>query len=175
MKQIIISIAAVFSLMAASAQVDPAIPAVPKKQQVPVPKTASIKPDLTIEIVEVIEAVYNPADKTTTIKADVVVYNNSDAASNQLHQIAAYIYTHSTTNIDRVFWHLVNIESGTSLPARATVKRRMLFKIRDIMPPLGVPYRFKLKADIRYVIDEADETNNESNEVSVMVVQKSDL
>jgi hypothetical protein len=173
MKQVLSALAVLLSTMSAAAQANPAIPTErPKKQSLPAPKIAAVKPDLTIEIENVVEAVYDPANKTTTVKLDIAVHNNSDAATTAIHTVAASVFRPSATNVDHVFWHIGDFQSGTLVPARASVKRRMVFKIREIMPPLTTPYRFMIEADKKYVIDEGDETNNQSNEVDVMVTRK---
>lgn len=174
MKQFLLSITALLSAAIATAQVNPVIPNSPKKQQLPVPKTVAVKPDLTIEIENVVEAVYNPADKITTVKADVAVQNNSDAGTTVIHTIAASIFRPSATNVDHQFWYIGDFQSGTLIPARTTVRRRLVFKIRNLMPPLTTPYRFMVEADKKYVIDEGDEENNQSNEVEVLVMRKGD-
>jgi hypothetical protein len=173
MKKFFFPLAVFLTTSSVSAQVNPAIPAgTPKKQNLPSPKVVALKPDLTIEIENVVEAVYDPANKTTTVKLDIAVYNDSDAGTTVTHSIAASLFRPSAANVDHVFWHIGDFQPGTLLPARATVKRRMVFKIRDIMPPLTTPYRFMLEADKKYVIDEGDETNNQSNEVEVRVTRK---
>jgi hypothetical protein len=173
MKRFISCLFAVFVTTGSIAQVNPIIPNTPpKKQELPVPKPVTLKPDLTIAIEKVLEAVYNPVDKITTVKVDVAVRNNSDAATTTAHTISAAIFRHAETNADHMFWHIGDFQTGTLVPAEATVKRRLVFKIKSMMPPLSTPYRFMVEADKKYVIDESDETNNQSNEVEVMVTTK---
>lgn len=173
MKQFVSCLMAILVTIGSKGQVNPVIPnAAAKKQELPAPKVVTIKPDLTIEIEKVLEAVYNPADKITTVKTDVIVRNNSDAATTAVHTISAAIFRHSETNADHKFWHIGDFQTGTLVPAKATVKRRLVFKIKSMMPPLTTPYRFMVEADKRYVVEESDETNNQSNEVEVMVTTK---
>lgn len=168
MKKVIMLAFSTLSTACVVAQVNPILrDKAPKKQQLPIPEIQTIKPDLTVEIERISSGGYNMVTQKTTIKVLVAIRNNSDASA-PISKIAASVYNHSTTNPDHIYWHLGQFKDAPAIPPNGIVRRLISFEM-DNMPKRTTPYPFKVEIDKSYNIDEADETNNDSNEVEITI------
>jgi hypothetical protein len=142
----------------------------PGGNQLPLPKIKPLKkvPDLGIQMLEVISAVYNEDTRTTIIKVMLRVSNNGTMPSAE--SIVTFdVHTHAFEgNPDRIYWQQFG-ESFTiqSIPANSSVRKIATFTAPHLSK--GVSYRCQLRVNPFGAFEELSVNNNQTAEFEITI------